>query len=255
MFKIKTKTATLPENLHLSDRSLPLKLKRNMRAKRLTLRIEAGGKAVCVTSPPRVAEAEIFKFIERNRGWLEVKLAKLPASTFSDQPSAGKSVIFFGIAHDIVHENGRGITHHVTTPAAQIKVFGNEVFIPRRIEDFFKKQARLTIEPLVKHYCFLVDAKVKSIRYKDTKSRWGSCSFDGNLNFSWRIVMAPHPVIQYLVAHEVAHLIEMNHSVHFWKLCEKLCPDAKRQRAWLKRNGQALHAVNFTVQANPPHKL
>ena len=86
---------------------------------------------------------------------------------------------------------------------------------------------------------------VKSIRYKDTVSRWGSCSSEGNLSFSWRIMMAPRPVIDYLVAHEVAHLVHMNHGPKFWALCEELCPDTKRCKAWLKKNGSALQAIGF----------
>ena len=77
------------------------------------------------------------------------------------------------------------------------------------------------------------------------QSRWGSCTSDGKLNFSWRIMMAPKPIINYLVAHEVAHLKQMNHGPKFWKLCEELCPDMERCKDWLKRNGNALQAIQF----------
>ena len=87
--------------------------------------------------------------------------------------------------------------------------------------------------------------KAKAIRFKDTSSRWGSCTADGSLSFSWRIMMAPPPVIDYLVAHEVAHLREMNHGPRFWKLCKELCTDTERCKAWLKRNGSALQAISF----------
>jgi predicted metal-dependent hydrolase len=83
------------------------------------------------------------------------------------------------------------------------------------------------------------------VRFRDTTSRWGSCTSDGTLSFSWRIMMAPRPVIDYLVAHEVAHLREMNHGPKFWKLCTELCPDTERCKAWLKRNGSALQAIAF----------
>jgi predicted metal-dependent hydrolase len=86
---------------------------------------------------------------------------------------------------------------------------------------------------------------VASVSMKDTKSRWGSCSHDGNLSFSWRIVMAPEHVIDYLAAHEVAHLAEMNHSDRFWVICEDLCPRADEAKRWLKRNGAMLHVMDF----------
>ena len=87
--------------------------------------------------------------------------------------------------------------------------------------------------------------KAKAISYKDTTSRWGSCTSEGRLAFSWRIMMAPPAVLDYLVAHEVAHLKEMNHGPKFWKLCEQLCPGTERCKAWLKRNGAALQAIGF----------
>ncbi len=80
---------------------------------------------------------------------------------------------------------------------------------------------------------------------KDTRSRWGSCSYEGNLSFSWRIVMAPPLVIDYLAAHEVAHLKEMNHGPDFWALCRKLCPQMDEAKGWLKRHGSMLHAIDF----------
>ena len=90
-----------------------------------------------------------------------------------------------------------------------------------------------------------IDKRAKSVRFRDTSSRWGSCTSDGKLSFSWRIMMAPKPVINYLVAHEVAHLKQMNHGPKFWKLCEELCPDTERCKDWLKRNGNALQAIQF----------
>jgi len=90
-----------------------------------------------------------------------------------------------------------------------------------------------------------VGKPVKSMTLKDTRSRWGSCSWDGKLSFSWRIVMAPPIVIDYLAAHEVAHLREMNHGPAFWALCRKLCPEMDEAKAWLKRHGSALHAIDF----------
>jgi len=127
----------------------------------------------------------------------------------------------------------------------QIILYGDVAHLPRHVRDFLQMRAKNTITPLVASFAQEVGRKPQSIRYKDTKSRWGSCTAQGDLSFSWRIIMAPASVVRYLVAHEVSHLVEMNHGSQFWQLCEKLSPDTKRCRAWLKRNGQALHAINF----------
>jgi predicted metal-dependent hydrolase len=119
------------------------------------------------------------------------------------------------------------------------------VHLPRRLTDYLKREAKREIEALVEKHTAKVGRKAKAVRFKDTSSRWGSCTSDGNLSFSWRIMMAPRPVINYLVAHEVAHLKEMNHGPKFWKLCEELCPDTERCKAWLKKNGSTLQAIQF----------
>ena len=242
--KIKEKYS---EDFTLSDRVLPLKVIENSRAKRLTLRIESGGKGLRVTVPTRTSKKAVGEFLSRYQGWIEAKLAHLPPPA-GDEPmlKAGLKIPFLGIPRLIVHKAGRGTTILVDDETGpQIWIYGDQKYLPRRLRDFFMKQAEATIAPLVAKYTGEVGRKAKSVRYKDTKSRWGSCTSDGALSFSWRIIMAPYNVIDYLVAHEVSHLIEMNHSADFWKLCEKLCPESKKCRAWLKRNGQSLHAIDF----------
>ncbi|UXM95134.1 M48 family metallopeptidase [Bartonella sp. HY329] len=247
-FKRKTIQEAYSDNFVLSDRTLPLKVIANSRAKRLTLRIESGGKGLKVTVPPRTSKKAVGEFLNRYKGWLETKLNHLPPPSL-DEPmlKSGVKIPIFGKPHRICHLDGRGTTSLVTDSEAdpQILVYGAEKHLPRRLKDFLIKQAELTITPLVAKYATEVGRKPKSIRFKDTTSRWGSCTSDGALSFSWRIMMAPHNVIDYLVAHEVSHLIEMNHSSDFWNLCEKLCPESKKCRAWLKRNGQMLHAIDF----------
>lgn len=236
-----------PRSYVLSDRELPLKVVANARARRLTLRIESGGKGLRVTVPPGTGMREVRCFIDRYRSWLECRLAGLPAPAAEGaMVRDGIQIPLLGEMHRIVHCAGRGLTGlRETQEGPQIAVYGEARYLPRRVRDFLKKQAENTLAPLVVKYSQAVGRKPKSIRYKDTVSRWGSCSSDGHLSFSWRIVMTPYEVVDYLVAHEVAHLVEMNHSPQFWALCEKLCPQTRRCRAWLQRNGQILHAVDF----------
>ncbi|WP_019220897.1 M48 family metallopeptidase [Bartonella senegalensis] len=231
-----------------SDRVVPIKILENKRARRLTLRIDARGEKVCITTPPATRCCSIQDFIEKHQSWIETRLARVQIAHENSYLKEGTTIPLLGIPHTIKHKTGRGITEIVAGDIGQepkIIVYGQLEYLPRRIADVLKKQAALIITPLVTCYAHKVERKVKSICYKDTKSRWGSCSIYGNLSFSWRLVMAPREVVEYVVAHEVAHLIEMNHGPKFWALCEKLCPKSKTYRAWLKENGHMLQAINF----------
>nr|WP_245256475.1 SprT family zinc-dependent metalloprotease [Bartonella tamiae] len=231
----------------LSDRVLPLFIRENTRAKRLTLRIEAGGKSLRVTIPPKTSINEVKSFVERYRGWIENRIVHLPKPQETSALKNGAFIPILGIEHRIIHQEGRGTTLIVSkSDHPHIIVYGDQAHLTRRLSDALKKHAESVIAPLVVQHAKKVGKKPASIRYKDTKSRWGSCSSQANLSFSWRIIMAPLPVVNYLVAHEVAHLIEMNHSARFWALCERLCPQSKQHQTWLKRNGQKLHAIHFT---------
>lgn len=237
---------TLPiEREHqVAGRTLPLRIVENDRARRLTLRIDAGGRGLRITVPPGVATNEVERFLLRHQGWLEKRLAKVPERP---QVRPGIKIPVRGVPHLIVHEPGsRGtVTIEQDERGPLLVVHGDRKHLPRRVADFLKREAKREIEALVVRHTVALGKRAKSIRFKDTTSRWGSCTSDGNLSFSWRIMMAPMPVINYLVAHEVAHLKEMNHAPRFWKLCTELCPDTERCKSWLKRNGSALQAIAF----------
>lgn len=241
--KAKAPAATQRDHV-VAGRTLPLRIVENDRARRLTLRIDAGGRGLRITVPPGVARSEVEKFLSRHQGWLEQRLAKTP-----DRPQVRPDIKIpiRGVPHLIVHEPSTRGT--VTTGADErgpvLVVSGDRRHLPRRVSDFLKREAKREIEALVARHAGAVGKKAKSIRFKDTTSRWGSCTSDGSLSFSWRIMMAPPQVINYLVAHEVAHLREMNHGPKFWKLCTELCPDTERCKSWLKRNGGALQAIAF----------
>jgi len=227
----------------VAGRILPLRIVENERARRLTLRIDAGGRGLRVTVPPGLARGEVERFLDRHQGWLEQRLAKIPERP---QVRPGIKIPLRGVPHLILHEPGRGTVSIGRTEAGPVLVVhGDRCHLPRRVADFLKCEARRDIEALVEKHTQAVGRRARSIRFKDTTSRWGSCTSSGSLSFSWRIMMAPPPVIDYLVAHEVAHLKEMNHGPNFWKLCRELCPDTDRCKDWLKRNGGALQAIAF----------
>lgn len=245
LFKPRQRPPAIPvERMHaVATRTLPLRIVENTRAKRLTLRIEAGGKGLRVTVPPGIDVREVDRFLDRHQGWLETRLAKLPHDA-ALRPGAKLPVR--GVPHLVVHQPGGGTVKicDVEGEPALI-VHGDRAHLQRRLADFLKREARRDIEILVAKHTASVGRRAKTVRYRDTTSRWGSCTSDGTLSFSWRIMMAPKTVIDYLVAHEVAHLKEMNHGPKFWALCRELCPRTDEARAWLKKNGGALQAIRF----------
>ena len=240
------KTPAAPERrvIEVNGRPLPLTIRRDFRATRLTLRIEPGGRALRMTVPNGVAERDIRDFLDRHHGWLMTKLAKFRTT---NELADGGYVMVRGVSHRIEATGRlRGLTEALLVEGeAVLRVGGMEESIPRRICDFLKKEARLDLERLVAIHAGRIGRRAKSLTLRDTRSRWGSCSADGALSFSWRIAMAPPGVIDYLAAHEVAHLREMNHGPAFWALCGTLCPGMEEAKRWLKRNGSLLHAVDF----------
>jgi predicted metal-dependent hydrolase len=230
--------------LQVGERLLPLTVREHAQATRITLRIEPGGRALRLTIPRGLKMREVDSFLARHDEWLRMKLSKF-------QPDAGlrpgAAIDLRGAAHRIVHTGSlRGLTEAAVEDGAPvIRVSGLEDHLGRRLEAFLKKQARIDLEARVSVHAAAIGKPVRSISMKDTRSRWGSCSSDGNLSFSWRIVMAPPVVIDYLAAHEVAHLKEMNHGPGFWMLCQALCPRMEEARRWLKLHGSQLHAIDF----------
>lgn len=228
--------------LTVAGRQVDLAIIEHPRATRLTLRIRPDG-GLRVTVPLGTHPSQIDRFLARQNGWLEEKLANVP-----DKPQvrAGIRLPILGVNHTIVHRPGRGVTEaRPGDGGPELIVRGDPVHLPRRVADHLKKSARAHMAPLIARHTAAIGQPAKSVSYRDTTSRWGSCSSAGNLSFCWRIVMAPPTVVDYLVAHEVAHLRHMNHGRAFWALCEELCPQTPQAKAWLKRNGSKLQAIRF----------
>jgi predicted metal-dependent hydrolase len=226
------------------DRALPLTVTENARSKRLTLRIEPGGRGLKVTIPPGLPQEEVDRFLQRQQGWLMTRLARFPAS---EGIVDGATVSVRGVQHTIRRTGSvRGLTRQLNEDGvAVLEVGGAPEHLRRRVRDYLKREARKDLNAAVARHAAAVGRQVRSITLKDTRSRWGSCTCEGDLAFSWRIVMAPPHVIDYLAAHETAHLREMNHGPRFWALCEELCPRTAEAKLWLKRHGTTLHALDF----------
>lgn len=224
--------------------SLPVRVVDNPRATRLTLRIVPGGQALRLTTPPHVSDLQIDAFLDRNRKWVETRIARLPETVSLKD---GVTISFLGVGHEIVFvEKLRGVVEPVLVSGNPVlRIPGEGASRGRKLLAFMKKEARTRLDKAVARHAAAANVRPRAIRITDTASRWGSCSTTRTLSFSWRIVMAPPEVLDYLAAHEVAHLREMNHGSAFWDLVRTLCPNMEQHKAWLRQNGPSLHAVSL----------
>ena len=212
-----------------------IKAKRNRRARRMTLRIDATHDCAILVLPTYVALAEGLDFARSKADWLQAKLAELPERlAFAD----GAVLQISGRAVTIRHEPGLGA--RIAEEAGCLRVGGDAALLRGRVLRWLKAEARRTILPLAAERAAALGKKHKRVTLRDSRSRWGSCSSDGSLSFCWRLVFAPPAVLDYVVSHEVAHLVEMNHGPRFWELVERLTPYRDTARRWLAENGAAL---------------
>jgi hypothetical protein len=224
-----------PRSLRLASREVPLELSRHPRARRITLRLNTSGDGVRMVLPRRTPVQEALAFAERNAGWILKHLEKVPARV----PFAEGAVIpLLGEDHVIAHDAAARCG--VSRDGRVIRVSGLAEHLPRRVGDFLKREARVEIGARAREKAARIDRSVGRLSLRDTRSRWGSCNADGDLNFSWRLILAPEHVLDYVVAHEVAHMVHLNHSQRFWKLAGALSLDMPRAKAWMERHGAQL---------------
>lgn len=218
-----------------------VRLRRHRQARRYTLRIQAATREVVLTMPPRGSVKEAKAFAEKHGGWIAQRLEKLPEA----EPFAhGGFIPLRGQQVRIVHR--RGVRGTVWIEIGEdgersLCVAGQPEHVDRRVQDFLKREARSDLEVASERAAERLGVRIKRISVRDQSSRWGSCSTTGSLSYSWRLILAPPHVLDYLAAHEVAHLVEMNHSARFWRLVERICPNMQRARNWLDVHGPDLH--------------
>ncbi|KJS43713.1 MAG: zinc metalloprotease [Roseovarius sp. BRH_c41] len=214
-------------------------LRRSPRARRISLRVSGLDGRVTLTIPRGVTEAEALAFARSRADWLRSHLSERPdhrvVGLGSDLPVEGETLL-------IVPGTGR----RVTCAAAQICVPGPADTVAARLEGWLKTRARDRLAAASDHYAGLLGRRYTRLTLRDTRSRWGSCSSTGALSYSWRLILAPPKVLEYVAAHEVAHLAQMNHSAAFWSEVARLMPDYETPRGWLRREGSALHRYRFS---------
>ncbi|HXD45629.1 MAG TPA: SprT family zinc-dependent metalloprotease [Pseudolabrys sp.] len=218
-----------------------VRVRRHAQARRYTLRIKAASREVVLSMPARGSLREANIFAQKQGAWIAARLGRLPhAAPFGD----GAVVPLRGVPHRIEHRRGaRGtVWAECGDDGAQLLcVAGEAPHVARRVRDYLKREAKKDLERASRAAAAALGAGFKRISIRDQVSRWGSCSTTGVLSYSWRLILAPPFVLDYLAAHEAAHLVEMNHSRRFWRLVEGIYPDVARAKAWLDAHGSDLH--------------
>ena len=232
------------DTLVLTDRDgtvFEIPMRMSARARRMSLRIDPSQGGPQLVIPKGVPMREAERFSGSHLGWLRAHLAKLPERI----PFAcGSEIPILGLPHRLRHRpDQRGGVWTIEDPdgTRELHVAGAPEFFSRRVTDYLKTEAKRIITPRARAQARELDRALGRITVRDTRSRWGSCSSRGDLSFSWRLVLAPEPVLDYVIAHEAAHLMEMNHSARFWHWVEVLMPGYEIHRLWLKRYGSKLH--------------
>lgn len=228
----------------IDGRRVPVKLIVNPRARRVSVRIDPTRREAIATAPSKRHLKRAAQFAAERAGWIAHELARLPQGV---SLTPGSRVPLRGVSHQLMYEHGRtaprieeGASPRIVVPAPDVALF------EARLLRFLKDQARTDLIDRVAHHAIALGVRPVRLQVKELRSRWGSCSVDGVLSFSWRLILAPPFVLDYLAAHETAHLKEMNHSRRFWAQVRRCMPDYDSGRQWLHERGSELHAVGWS---------
>jgi predicted metal-dependent hydrolase len=204
----------------------------------MSLRVSRLDGRVTLSLPPRAREDEALAFLRAQEGWIRKALVNV---TPTDSVGFGGEIPVEGQVLRWVQGSGRS----VAVAGDELQVPGDAARVGVRVAAYLKHRARDRLAQASDFYAQQIGRPYRSLTLRDTRSRWGSCTADAGLMYSWRLIMAPPLVLDYVAAHEVAHLAEMNHSPRFWAVVAELMPEYERHRRWLKTHGHALHSYRF----------
>lgn len=225
--------------IEVDGRSYPLRIKRLAQAKRMSLRADPVRGEIKVSGPAHLRTAEALAFARSRRTWLAERFAAAAAPV---RLEPGASIGYCGEPLEIVHDpaGGRG----VRIDGEHLHVGGPPELAGKRVERWLRREAKRLMAQDLAFYCARAGCDHPDLSIGDARSRWGSCSSRGHIRLGWRLVMAPPAIRRSVVAHEVAHLIHMNHSPRFYALLDEIFEgDRKSCDAWLKTHGGGLHMI------------
>lgn len=233
--------------INIGARAAPLIARVNRRAKRLILKVDPVTGEIHVTAPSKSALPQAISFAHERIDWIASQLQdQLRGRPFK----AGMTIPYQGIDHIIINdENLRGAVRIENDFMPAIRVGGRPEHLNRRVADWLKRQARLRLTERSDYYCEQLERKHGRIQIRDTRTRWGSCSSDGSLSYSWRLILAPTEILDYVAAHECAHLIHLNHSPAFWRIVRGLGVDCRGAAQWLSTEGPTLFTYGVVDSA------
>jgi len=215
---------------------LPVVFRKHPTSQHMVIRYQPLQHLIAVTLPRYVTIRQGLHFIEEKRNWIAQQiLERAERVPFAD----GTILPVLGMNYSLRHVGGRGIVH---IDGDSLIVPGDISFMERRVREWLKKHVRDEITRLAAAKAHSIGKMPGRVSVRDTRSRWGSCSPDGSLSFSWRLVFAPFDVFEYVVCHEVAHLKHHNHSKAFWDTVELLHPEHEKAQKWLRTHGPTLHS-------------
>lgn len=196
-------------------------------------------KSVVVLAPSGTSDERIERFVERKKLWIYEKIHHSPkfGEPKPETPFiSGKAVPYLGKSYrlDVVDESFKGIRFSGKFQISKANLDQG----PEIVENWYREKAKEKIPPQVERYARQLGVEYNKILISDLKYRWGSCTLKGNLNFNWRLIKAPQFVINYVVIHELAHLIELNHTEHFWNIVRVQMPNYEEAKEWLRENGE-----------------
>lgn len=229
--------------IEVDGKLLPVTVRHNPRARRFVLRVDLTAGRICVTAPSKRSMPAALAFAREHEDWIAEQLEVVPdAVPFRH----GALVPVRGVMHEIHHAPDARGTVYQAAPACpenlpRLVVCGDGKFAARRVADWLKAQARTDLNDRVLAHAARAGVRPRRITLRDQTSRWGSCSSTRALSFSWRLIFAPSSVLDYVAAHEVAHLVHMNHGFRFWRLVAELMPGYRAAMQWLETEGPGLH--------------
>ncbi|WP_262312149.1 M48 family metallopeptidase [Acidiphilium sp. AL] len=227
------------ESVIIGGRAASVRWRRSQRARRVALKIDPQGGEIVITLPPRGSRRAGLALLRGHEDWVAAKLAALPAPM---RLADGEMIPVCGTPRTIIHDPVmRGGT---VIAASIIRVTGQKEFLARRVRDALREFAHERFSQRAHETAAKIGVRPRRVRVKDTTSRWGSCAPDGTLMFSWRLIMAPDFVQDYVIAHEVAHLRYLNHGSAFWDLTNRLTPYRAAATSWLSTHGPGLLRIS-----------
>lgn len=224
--------------LIVGEPPLEVRLRSSARNRRLVLRVSQHKPSAVLTVPTGTSRRAAIAFLETNLTWLR---DRIEARGDAIAVRAGSTLPFGNGTLSVKPSLGgrlRAVDGHLLVP-------GPSQHLPGKVRAYLREAAREALVSRAHHYADRLNRRPGTITLRDTRSRWGSCTSDGNLMFSWRLIMAPNDVLDYVAAHEAAHLVEMNHSKRFWSLVDAVCPGYQHHSEWLRLHGPGLHRFDF----------